>query len=88
MRFCTIALLSLAASLAQATPGGLDANGCHQSKKQDFHCHAPREKAKAKTQGHGESGTQREQRLLRECQGRPNSGACLGYARGTAAPAR
>lgn len=28
----------------------------------------------------GESVTTRERRLLRECKGRPNAGACLGYA--------
>ncbi|MEJ2803870.1 hypothetical protein WAE61_18450 [Comamonadaceae bacterium PP-2] len=29
----------------------------------------------------GETATQRDQRLQRECRGHPNSGACLGYAR-------
>ena len=28
----------------------------------------------------GESAQQRDQRLKRECKGRPNAGACLGYA--------
>jgi hypothetical protein len=28
----------------------------------------------------GESVKARERRLLRECRGRPNAGACLGYA--------
>lgn len=28
-----------------------------------------------------ESATQRDKRLKRECRGRPNAGACLGYAR-------
>jgi len=28
-----------------------------------------------------ETRTQRERRLLRECRGMPNAGACLGYAR-------
>lgn len=27
-----------------------------------------------------ESARERERRLLRECKGRPNAGACLGYA--------
>lgn len=88
MRSFVLALLCLTAGLAQATPGGLDANGCHNSKKKDFHCHAPREKAKPKGQGSGETPTQRETRLLRECQGRPNGGACLGYAKEAADPAR
>lgn len=88
MRSCLVVLLFLTASLAQATPGGLDANGCHNSKKKDFHCHVASDKAKAKTQAHGENRAQREQRLLRECQGRPNAGACLGYAKGAADPTR
>ncbi|HSV53813.1 MAG TPA: hypothetical protein VLJ57_16975 [Burkholderiaceae bacterium] len=29
--------------------------------------------------GSGESTAERERRLLRECRGRPNAGACLGY---------
>lgn len=90
MRSLLLALLYLTASLAQATPGGLDANGCHNSKKKDFHCHTPRDKAKAKaeSQGSGETRTQREARLLRECQGRPNAGACLGYAKEASEPPR
>jgi len=28
----------------------------------------------------GETKSERERRLLRECKGRPNSGACSGYA--------
>lgn len=31
--------------------------------------------------GSAESTTERERRLYRECQGRPNAGACAGYAR-------
>ena len=88
MRCFLIALLTAAASLAQATPGGLDANGCHNSRKKDFHCHVAGDKARAKTQGRAETPAQREQRLLRECQGQPNAGACLGYAKGPAGPAR
>ena len=30
--------------------------------------------------GPGESRTEREQRLQRECRGKPNAGACEGYA--------
>ena len=29
---------------------------------------------------HGESRKERDQRLLRECRGKPNAGACEGYA--------
>ena len=31
-------------------------------------------------QGSGESAAERDRRLLRECRGRPNAGACYGYA--------
>ena len=30
--------------------------------------------------GYGESRKERDQRLLRECKGRPSAGACEGYA--------
>ena len=30
--------------------------------------------------GNGETTQEREKRLLRECKGRPNAGACEGYA--------
>jgi hypothetical protein len=30
--------------------------------------------------GYGETVAERERRLLRECKGRPNAGACEGYA--------
>ena len=32
-------------------------------------------------QGSAETTRERERRLLRECKGRPNAGACEGYAR-------
>ncbi|WP_159911985.1 hypothetical protein [Pantoea sp. 18069] len=88
MRICVFALLYALASLAQATPGGLDARGCHHPKNKEFHCHAPRDKAKGKSQGSAETPAQREKRLLRECRGRPNAGACLGYAKQAKGPAR
>ena len=80
MRVFVFPMLYLLASLAQATPGGLDASGCHQSKKKDFHCHVAGDKSQGKTKGSTETTAQREKRLLRECRGRPNAGACLGYA--------
>ena len=59
---------------ALATGGGVDVNGCHQSKKAGYHCHSER----AKSSG-GESASQLDKRLKRECKGRANGGACLGY---------
>jgi hypothetical protein len=86
MRLYLLALLHLFAGLAQATPGGLDASGCHHPRNKEFHCHVPR--AQGKEQGRGETTAQREKRLRRECRGRPNAGACLGYARQAAESAR
>lgn len=57
-------LISFFVGLVRASPGGVDANGCHKSKKDDIHCHAER----AKNSG-GSDGTQaaRIARLKREC---------------------
>lgn len=41
---------------------------------------AQRQTQPAETTPSGESVKARERRLLRECRGRPNAGACLGYA--------
>lgn len=66
-----------ACAAALATPGAVDANGCHTSKKIGFHCHPER------ATGGGlpgvETAHQRDKRLRRECKGMPNAGACLGY---------
>ena len=35
----------------------------------------------ATDRGSGESSAERDRRLLRECKGRPNAGACAGYVR-------
>lgn len=88
MRLSVFTLLYLLASLAQATPGGLDASGCHHPRNKEFHCHVPHAKAQGKTQGRGETTAQREKRLLRECRGLPNAGACLGYANQAQGPQR
>lgn len=88
MRTSVIALLCLWGSLAQATPGGVNANGCHHSQKKDFHCHTASDKPQSKAQGSAETPAQRDKRLLRECRGRPNAGACLGYAKQAAGSGR
>jgi hypothetical protein len=62
---------------AKATPGGVDKNGCHDSVKIGWHCHAKRSTA-GSLPGDG-SQKKRDERLKRECKGRPNAGACLGY---------
>lgn len=84
---CTLSaavVLALSNGLAHATGGGVDENGCHDSAKKGFHCHPER----AKKSGGGWAGTtstdrtqaERDKRLKRECKGRPNAGACLGYS--------
>ena len=60
---------------AWATPGGVDEQGCHRSKTAGMHCHGER----AQSAGSGESVAVRDKRLRRECRGRPDAGACLGY---------
>ncbi len=43
---------------------------------------APKQSGKVKFyKGSEETVSERERRLYRECQGRPNAGACAGYAR-------
>lgn len=61
---------------ASATPGKLNASGCHNSKTAGYHCHPER----VPNLAGGESQTQRNKRLARECKGRANAGACLGFA--------
>lgn len=72
---------------AWATPGKVDAQGCHQSAKAGHHCHNHKGSSsagqRASSSGSAESPQVRERRLLRECKGRPNAGACLGYANAT-----
>ena len=78
---CVIFLTAaMFAGAAGATPGGVDSNGCHNSNKVGYHCHPERAKGSGATGAH-ETVKQREQRMRRECKGRPNAGACLGYAR-------
>jgi len=73
-----VAGVALVALQAWATPGAVDRNGCHKSQAAGIHCHPERAAGSG-----GADGTQaaRDRRLTRECRGRPNSGACLGYAK-------
>ena len=75
-----LAILILAAvgSTAWATPGGLDAKGCHDSQKIGYHCHPKRS---AKATDNAQSLTNRERALKRECKGAVNAGVCAGYTR-------
>lgn len=66
-----------------ATGGAVDQAGCHDSKKQGFHCHPERAQGAAGggafNSSQDRSQAERDKRLKRECKGRPNAGACLGY---------
>ena len=66
----------LTGSLIPTTAASADANNVkpHKAKKKKA---AQRKIAN----GSAESTTERERRLSRECQGRPNAGACEGYTR-------
>ena len=77
--FALAALLAITAP-AWGTPGGLDASGCHHGKKVGYHCHAGAAKP-ARVASAPQARTAEERRLSRECKGRPNAGACAGYAR-------
>ena len=66
-------------NFAVASPGGTDGNGCHASARLGYHCHAKRAGA-AERQADQRRGAE-DRRLARECKGRPNAGACAGYAR-------
>ena len=74
--------LALVCALA-VTAAWLPAQGNESSNASTRTAAAPR---KLKTPrppvntGYGESRKERDQRLLRECKGRPNAGACEGYA--------
>lgn len=84
MRKLRVLLIGASVALAHftpawATPGALDAAGCHHSKKIGYHCHP--ERAGKATRAAVPTVTAEDRRLMRECRGRPNAGACLGYAR-------
>ena len=70
---CALVLL-LAAGVVGATSGGVDAKGCHDSKKMGVHCHPLTAKS-----GGSESASERDKRMRRECRNLPNAGMCLGY---------
>ncbi len=62
-----------------ATPGGVNSEGCHNSKTAGYHCHPARAKASRSLPSSQENAKERSQRLKRECKGSRNAGACLGY---------
>ena len=70
--------LALAAALALLSGVADDA---HARSKKATEARAQRVGKTRFDQGSAESTKERERRLLRECKGRPNAGACEGFAR-------
>jgi hypothetical protein len=75
-------LFSFQNPVLQATGGSTSSEGSKAKKPKK------EKKAKAKKgggvtfhEGSAESRSERDRRLTRECRGRPNAGACEGYAR-------
>ncbi len=68
-----IAALMLTATLVTAAPA-TDTSATHAPKKK------PARVTFVKSSS-AETASERERRLIRECRGRPDAGACLGYAR-------
>lgn len=65
---------------AHATPGAVNVEGCHSSRKIGYHCHPERAGRSGSLPGDG-THAQRDKRLARECKGMPNAGACLGFGK-------
>ncbi len=80
-RAALAACLILAVGAAQASPGGLDRYGCHESQKDGYHCHKVK-LSKIKERYADEDAAQRSRRLKAQCRGMPNQGICFGYSDG------
>ncbi len=66
-----------------STPAQASEHKSEKPKKPKKEKKAKKEKPTTATfyEGSSETKTQRERRLLRECKGKPNAGACEGYTR-------
>lgn len=73
--------LMVCAGAALAGGHSLDANGCYTTKAGVTKCKTMKASHFDKRLPGGETQTQRDKRLTRECRGAANGGACLGYAR-------
>ena len=71
MRLRPLACYALAVTLAAAAPLGIA-----KTKKKQASGESSQERIH---RGSAESTAERDKRLLRECKGRPNAGACAGY---------
>lgn len=78
LKFLACGLL-LVSGAVWATPGGVDAAGCHGSAKIGWHCHPQR--VKAGGFAGGESAAQRSKRLDKECANALDGGMCTGHVK-------
>ncbi|WP_051303666.1 hypothetical protein [Comamonas composti] len=77
---CLGCYLALAAMLAAAaTPSPAQAGGSESSQGKAYKRQSNRIKLAPTRSSSEESTAERDRRLYRECQGRPNAGACAGY---------
>ncbi len=80
MRKQHIACTLMAAFIGMALLSPLDAWAARKRGATTETHAAKTHKAKRSKNFGGESAAERDRRLLRECKGLPNAGACLGYA--------
>jgi hypothetical protein len=84
MRYLLCLLALLISFSANASRGGVDADGCHKPKRQARHCHPERAGGAGSGgayAGSAETQRGRDRRLMRECRGAVNAGVCQGYTR-------
>lgn len=79
MNTTATALLCMLAITAASMPAQGKESG-HASQSTTKPAHRLKTPKPPASTGHGESRKERDQRLLRECRGKPNAGACEGYA--------
>jgi hypothetical protein len=88
LRHCLLTALLSASIALLAAPASTLASSTSSAKEST--AKKPKKEKKAKAQkaggvtfyeGSGETRSERERRLMRECKGRPNSGLCEGFAR-------
>ncbi len=81
MRYATTIRTSLCAITLLALVGTGRLSWAQRPSQEEFALHAVKKIKRPKPdKGQGETVPERERRLLRECKGRPNAGACEGYA--------
>ncbi|EED69009.1 hypothetical protein [Comamonas testosteroni] len=74
---CSAALTALAFASLPALAANADGERSHKAAKK----RSNKVKIQHTRSSSEETTAERDRRLYRECQGRPNSGACAGYAR-------